>query len=137
MDNLIRILDSFYPGWRERKYVDRFIAILKNRIIPTYPYLGSRIENNKAIFTEEWDQIISALKEAHFFNLFVPAEYGGQKSSDQEIYFMMELLGYASQDWASSLFPMGELSMLSSVEPDNKRKSIFPGWLKGILGQLR
>ncbi|HSB04267.1 MAG TPA: hypothetical protein VLK23_03665 [Thermodesulfobacteriota bacterium] len=53
MDNLIRILDSFYPGWRERKYVDSFIAIVKERIIPTYPYLGSRIENNKAIFPEE------------------------------------------------------------------------------------
>ncbi|OGP91400.1 MAG: hypothetical protein A2156_12145 [Deltaproteobacteria bacterium RBG_16_48_10] len=96
MDNLISILDSFHPGWRERKYVGSFIAILKELVIPTYSYLNTRIENNKAIFPEEWDQIISALKGAHFFKLFVPTEYGGQKSSEQEVYFMMELLGYAS-----------------------------------------
>ena len=49
MDNLVNILDSFHPGWRERKYVDNFIAILKELIIPTYSFLDTRIENNKAI----------------------------------------------------------------------------------------
>lgn len=96
MDNLVKILDSFHPGWKERKHVDRFITILKERVIPTYSLLHAKIENNRAVFHEEWNHIISALKEARFFKLFVPVEYGGQESSEQEIYFMMERFGYAS-----------------------------------------
>ncbi|MBM4305967.1 MAG: acyl-CoA dehydrogenase [Deltaproteobacteria bacterium] len=96
MDNLVKILNSFHPGWKERKYVDSFITILKEMVIPTYSFLDAKIENNRAVFPEEWSRILSALKEALFFKLFVPVEYGGQKSSEQEIYFMMELLGYAS-----------------------------------------
>lgn len=96
MDNLVNILDSFHPGWRERRYVNRFIAILKELVIPTYSILETRIENHKAVFPKEWGQIVSALKEAHFFKLFAPPEYGGEKISEQEIYFMMELFGYAS-----------------------------------------
>lgn len=96
MDNLVNILDSFHPGWREKKYVTRFIALLKELILPTYSFLETRIENRQAVFPEEWDRILSALKEAHFFKLFVPTEYGGERTSEQEIYFMMELLGYAS-----------------------------------------
>jgi alkylation response protein AidB-like acyl-CoA dehydrogenase len=59
-------------------------------------FLADFIENNRAVFPQEWTHIVSALKEAQFFKLFVPVEYGGQKPSEQEIYFMMELLGYAS-----------------------------------------
>ncbi len=136
MDNLIRILDSFYPGWRERKYVDRFIAILKERIIPTYPYLGSRIENNKAIFPEEWDQIISALKEAHFFNLFVPAEYGGQKSSDQEIYFMMELLGYASPGLGIIFVSHGRAIDVVLSGTRQQKKEYLPRMAEGNFGAI-
>ena len=72
MDNLVNILDSFHPGWRGKKYVDNFIAILKELIIPTYSFLDTKIENNIAIFPEEWDKIISALKEAHFLNSSCP-----------------------------------------------------------------
>ena len=54
MDNLVNILDSFHPGWREKKYVDNFIAILKELIIPTYSSLDTKIENNAAIFPKEW-----------------------------------------------------------------------------------
>ena len=96
MDNLAKILNSFRPGWKERKYVDRFITILKEMVIPNYSLLYTKIENNKAVFPEQWGRIISALKEAQFFKLFIPVQYGGHKSSEEEIYFMMELLGYAS-----------------------------------------
>jgi alkylation response protein AidB-like acyl-CoA dehydrogenase len=136
MDNLIRILDSFHPGWRERKYVDRFIAILKERIIPTYPYLGSRIENNAAIFPEEWDQIISALKEAHFFDLFVPAEYGGQKSSDQEIYFLMELLGYASPGLGIIFVSHGRAIDVVLSGTGQQKKEYLPRMAEGDFGAI-
>jgi alkylation response protein AidB-like acyl-CoA dehydrogenase len=96
MDGLVNILDSFQTGWKEKKYVKDFFAILKEQIIPTYPFLDSKIENHKAVFPPAWDQIISALKEAHIFEQFVPVEYGGQKTFELDIYLMMELLGYAS-----------------------------------------
>ncbi len=136
MDNLIRILDSFHPGWRERKYVDSFIAILKERIIPTYPYLSSRIENNEAIFPEEWDQIISALKEAHFFDLFVPAEYGGQKSSDQEIYFLMELLGYASPGLGIIFVSHGRAIDVVLSGTGQQKKEYLPRMAEGDFGAI-
>ena len=136
MDKLIRILDSFYPGWRERKYVDSFIAILKDRIIPTYPYLDSRIENNEAIFPEEWDQVISALKEAHFFNLFVPAEYGGQKSSDQEIYFIMELLGYASPGLGIIFVSHGRAIDVVLSGTGQQKKEYLPRMADGNFGAI-
>ena len=72
MENLVNIFDSFHPGWREKTYVDRFIALLKELILPTYSFLETRIENSQAVFPKEWDRIISGLKEAHFFKLFVP-----------------------------------------------------------------
>lgn len=136
MDNLISILDSFQPGWRERKYVDSFIAILKERIIPTYSYLGTRIENNKAIFPEEWDQIISALKEAHFFKLFVPTEYGGQKSSEQEIYFMMELLGYASPGLGIIFVSHGRAIDVVLSGTEEQKEEYLPKMAEGNFGAI-
>lgn len=136
MDNLISILDSFHPGWRERKYVDNFIAVLKGLIIPTYSFLDTKIENNKAIFPKEWDQIISALKEAHFFKLFVPPEYAGQKSSEQEIYFMMELLGYASPGLGIIFVSHGRAVdvLLSGTEP--QKEEYLPKMAKGGFGAI-
>ena len=68
MDSLVKILDSFRPGWKERKHIDRFIAILKEMVIPTYSLLHARIENNRAVFSEEWSRIISALREAQLLS---------------------------------------------------------------------
>lgn len=96
MENLLSILDSFQPGWKKQAYVGDLIAILKEMVIPNYSLLETRIEDNKAIFTKEWDQIVSAFREAHIFELLVPPEYGGRKTSEGDIYCLMELLGYTS-----------------------------------------
>ncbi len=96
MDGLVNILDSYQSGWKEKKYVKDFFVILKEIIIPGYPSLESKIENHKAVFPKAWDQLISAFKGAHIFEQFVPTEYGGQESSEMDIYCLMELLGYAS-----------------------------------------
>jgi butyryl-CoA dehydrogenase len=93
---LMNILDSCQTGWKEKKYVKDFSSILKEQIIPSYSYLESKIENNKAVFSKDWDLLISILKEARIFEQFVPKEYGGQKISELDIYLLMELLGYAS-----------------------------------------
>jgi alkylation response protein AidB-like acyl-CoA dehydrogenase len=76
--------------------MDDLIGILRDMVIPSYPFLESKIENNEAVFPAEWDQIFSALKDAHIFQLFTPSEWGGQKASEQDIYLIMELLGYSS-----------------------------------------
>ena len=110
MDNLVDILDSFQPGWRKKEYVDNFIATLKDRVIPAYSFMDSKIENGRAVFPKEWDQVVSALKEVHFFELFVPPEYGGQKTSEEDVYFVMELLGYSSPGMGIFLCHMGGLS---------------------------
>jgi alkylation response protein AidB-like acyl-CoA dehydrogenase len=96
MNNLLSILDSFQPGWKENQYVHDFKAILKEMVIPGYPFLEARIENQKAQFPKEWDTLIAALKEAHILELFVPRNYGGRKTSEKDIYCLMELFGYAS-----------------------------------------
>jgi alkylation response protein AidB-like acyl-CoA dehydrogenase len=96
MDNLLSSLDSFKPGWKEKKGVSDFLAVLEERIIPSYATLGSKIENHKALFPESWDGIIAGFREAQVFERFVPQEYGGQKISEADIYCLMELLGYAS-----------------------------------------
>ena len=136
MENLVNILDSFYPGWKERKYVDRFIAILNELIIPTYPFLDARIENNRVIFPEEWNQIISALKEAHFFKLFVPPEYGGQKSSAQEIYFMMELLGYASPGLGIIFVSHGRAIDVVLSGTEKQKEEYLPKMAEGEFGAI-
>ena len=48
-DNFVDILDSFQPGWGKKEYMDNFIAILKDRVIPTYSFMDSKIENGRAI----------------------------------------------------------------------------------------
>jgi alkylation response protein AidB-like acyl-CoA dehydrogenase len=136
MDNLVKILDSFHPGWRERKYVDSFIAILKELVIPTYPFLDARIENNKAVFPGEWEQIVRALKDAHFFKLFVPVEYGGQKSSEQEIYLMMELLGYASPGLGIIFVSHGRAIDLILSGTRQQKEEHLPKMVEGDFGAI-
>jgi alkylation response protein AidB-like acyl-CoA dehydrogenase len=136
MDNLVNIFDSFHPGWREKKYVNSFIAILKEWIIPTYSFLDTRIENNKAVFPKEWDQIISALKEANFFKLFVPPEYGGQKSSEQEIYFMMELFGYASPGLGIIFVSHGRAIDIVLSGTGQQKKEYLPKMAEGDFGAI-
>ncbi|MEW6374427.1 MAG: acyl-CoA dehydrogenase family protein, partial [Thermodesulfobacteriota bacterium] len=136
MDNLVSILDTFHPGWRERKYVNRFIAILKELIIPTYSFLDTKIENNKAIFPKVWDQIISALKEMHFFKLLIPTEYGGQKSSEQEIYFMMELFGYASPGLGIIFVSHGRAIDVLLRGTKQQKEKYLPRMVEGDFGAI-
>jgi len=136
MDHLVRILDSFHPGWRERKCMDGLIAILKERVIPTYSSLEARIEKNKAVFSKEWDQIISALKDAHFFKLFVPTEYGGQKSSEQEIYFAMELLGYVSPGLGIIFVSHGRAIDIILNGTQQQKEEYLPKMAEGDFGAI-
>jgi alkylation response protein AidB-like acyl-CoA dehydrogenase len=136
MENLVNILDSFESGWKERKHVARFITILNELIIPSYSFLDARIENNKAIFPKEWTQIISALKEAHFFELFVPPEYGGQKSPEQEIYCIMELLGYASPGLGVMFVSHGRAIDVVLSGTEQQKGEYLPKMAEGDFGAI-
>lgn len=136
MDNLVRILDSFQPGWRKKKYVDDFIAILKDMVIPTYYFLGTKIENNKAVFPKEWDQIVSALKGVHIFELFVPPEYGGQKTSEEDIYYIMELLAYSSPGMGIIFVSHGRAIDIVLRGTEQQKKEYLPIMAGGQLGAI-
>lgn len=134
MDNLLNIFDSFHPGWSKRKYVEKFITILNEMVIPTYSFLEARVENNYAVFPEQWNQIVSALKEAKFFKLFVPVEYGGEKSFEQEIYFMMELLGYASPGLGIIFVSHGRAVDLILSGNQQQKEEYLPKMAEGDFG---
>jgi alkylation response protein AidB-like acyl-CoA dehydrogenase len=136
MENLVKILDSFHPGWRREKYVESFIAILKELVIPTYSFLEAKIENNKTVFPQEWEQIVSALKEAEFFRLFVPVEYGGRKSSEQEIYFLMEMLGYASPGLGIVFVSHGRAIDLILHGTPQQKEAYLSNMAKGDFGAI-
>jgi len=136
MDALVNILDSFQSGWKEKKYAKDFIAILKEIVIPGYPYLESKIENHKAVFTKEWDPLFSAFKRAHIFEQFVPVEFGGQKTSELEIYCLMELLGYASPGIGIIFVSHGRAIDIVCRGNETQKKDYLPRLIDGHLGAI-
>ena len=97
MDNLIKILRSFLEGGEDRAFTENFVDLLKERVMPNLEAMteaGIKFERRRVILPQPWESIYEGLKEIDFFKVFVPVEYGGSKSSEEEIYFIMELLGY-------------------------------------------
>lgn len=136
MENLVNIFDSFHPGWREKTYVNHFIDLLKELILPTYSFVETRIEGQQAVFPKEWNQILFALKEAHFFKLFIPPEYGGEKTSEQEIYFMMELLGYASPGLGIIFVSHGRAVDILLSGSEQQKGEYLPKMAEGDFGAI-
>jgi acyl-CoA dehydrogenase len=136
MNNLLSILDSFQPSWREKQYVHDFIAILKEMVIPSYPFLEARIEGQKALFPEEWEKIMAALKEAHIFELFVPQNYGGRKASETDLYCLMELLGYASPGLGIILVSHGRAIDIVVRGSEPQKNEYLPRMAEGQFGAI-
>jgi len=97
VDNFIKILRSFHEGGEDKAFTENFIDLLKERVmsglLPMYE-VGIKFRNNKVILPSPWKSIYDGLKQMGFFNVFVPVEYGGCRTSEENIYFIMELLGY-------------------------------------------
>jgi len=136
MDALLNILDSYRNGWKEKKYVQDFAAILKETVIPSYPYLISRIENQRAVFPEIWEKLFSDLKQAGIFRQFVPIEYGGQKTSEMDVYCLMELLGYASPGLGIILVSHSRAIDIVSRGNEAQKKKYLPLMAEGALGAI-
>ncbi len=97
MDNLIRILRSFGEGEEDKTFTDSFVDLLKNRVMTNVERMyevGLKFQNNRVIFPPPWDSLYAGLKEIGFFKRFIPVDYGGSGASEENIYFIMELLGY-------------------------------------------
>jgi len=136
MDSLVRILDTFDSGWREKKPMESLIGILKDLVIPTYPFLDSKIQNNRAVFSKEWDPIFSALKEARIFALFVPPEYGGEKTVEEDLYYLMELLGFASPGLGIMLVSHGRATDVILRGSEEQKRNYLPRLADGHLGAI-
>ncbi|MBL7203365.1 MAG: acyl-CoA/acyl-ACP dehydrogenase [Desulfobacteraceae bacterium] len=136
MDNLVSVLDSFHNGWGKKAYVKDLITILREQVIPTYPSMRVKIQDNKASFPDEWDQILSALKEARIFDLFVPSEYGGKKASEHDIYLMMELFGYASPGLGVIFVSHGRAVDIILRGNEEQKGEYLPRMVKGHLGAI-
>ena len=97
MDNLIRILRSFSKEKEDRSFTENLIDILKNKVMDDVQSMyehGLTFRDNKVIFPSQWGSIYESLKEIDFFKRFIPVDYGGKRTTEEIIYFIMELLGY-------------------------------------------
>jgi len=97
VDNFIRILRSFTKGKEDKRFIENVIELLRDKVMTNVENmyeLGLKFQDNKVIFPPPWDSIYANLKEIGFFGRFVPAKYGGSGASEENIYFIMELLGY-------------------------------------------
>jgi butyryl-CoA dehydrogenase len=97
LDNLIRILRSFSEGEEDSTFTESFIEVLKDKVMSNVPGMyehGLTLKENKVVLPPSWEPIYSGLREIGFFERFIPVEYGGTKTTEESIYFMMELLGY-------------------------------------------
>ena len=95
MDNLLKILRSFLEGGEDKALTENFIDLLKERVMPNLETMyegGIKFENKRLIFPSPWESIYEGLRQIGFFSLFVPVEYGGSRTSEENIYFIMELL---------------------------------------------
>ncbi|UCF73090.1 MAG: acyl-CoA dehydrogenase family protein [Deltaproteobacteria bacterium] len=128
MDNLIRILRSFSEGEEDRTFTDNFVDLLKDKVMTSVEGMyefGLKFQNNKAIFPPPWESIYASLKEIGFFKRFVPVDYGGTGASEENIYFIMELLGYTCPSLGIIFVAHGRAVDLILAGKDEALKSRF------------
>jgi len=97
LDNLLKILRSFLEGGEDKAFTENFIGLLKEKVMPNLSTMyeaGIKFEKKRVILPPPWESIYEGLRQIDFFKLFVPVEYGGSRASEENIYFIMELLGY-------------------------------------------
>ncbi|MEW5726076.1 MAG: acyl-CoA dehydrogenase family protein, partial [Thermodesulfobacteriota bacterium] len=136
MDNLVGILDSFRPGWRQKEYVDNMVGILRDLVLPSYFSLEARIEGNRAVFTPDWDRILAAFKEAGILRLFVPTEYEGQKIPEEDLYYLMELLGYSSPGLGVMFVSHGRAVDIILRGEEEQKREFLPRMAQGVFGAI-
>ena len=136
MENLARILDSFHPGSTQSECIGSLMRIVREFVIPSYPVSEARIEDNKAQFSEGWEEIFLALKDARIFAHFVPTQYGGLKASEQDIYVMMEFFGYSSPGLGVIFVSHGRAIDLILHGTEEQKQRFLPRLAHGEIGAI-
>jgi len=134
LDNLIRILRSYSEGEEDTTFTENFIELLKDKVVTNVQKMyerGLKIQNNRVIFPASWDPIYSGLKEIGFFQRFVPIEYGGTKTTEESIYFIMELLGYTCPSLGIIFVAHSRAVDLIIAGNDEKQRKRFLSRLRG------
>ncbi|UCD72285.1 MAG: acyl-CoA dehydrogenase family protein [Syntrophobacterales bacterium] len=128
MDNLIKILRSFLEGGEDKALTENFIDLLRERVMPNLETMyegGIKFENKRLIFPSPWESIYEGLRQIGFFSLFVPVEYGGSLTSEENIYFIMELLGYTCPSLGIIFVAHGRAVDLILAGNDEAQKAKF------------
>jgi len=140
LDNLIRILRSFSEGEEDKTFTDSLIDLLRDKVMANVQSMyerGLKFKNNKAIFPPPWESIYASLKEVGFFKRFVPVAYGGSKATEENIYFIMELLGYTCPSLGIIFVAHSRaVDLILSGEDEAQRNKFLPRLRDGDFGAI-
>jgi alkylation response protein AidB-like acyl-CoA dehydrogenase len=140
LDNFIKILRSFHEGGEDKAFTENFVALLKERVMPglvTMYEAGIKFKNNRVIFPPPWKSIYEGLKRIGFFKLFVPLEYGGSMASEENIYFIMELLGYTCPSLGIVFVAHSRaIDLILGGNDESQKAKFLPKLGEGIFGAI-
>jgi len=140
LDNLIRILRSFSEGEEDSAFTESFVELLNdkvmNKVHDMYEY-GLTMRNNKVIFPPSWEPIYSGLREIGFFERFIPVDYGGTRTNEESIYFIMELLGYTCPSMGIIFVSHSRaIDLILAGDDESLRKRFLPRLRDGEFGAI-
>ena len=140
MDNLIRILRSFSEGEEDTAFTGSFIELLRDKVMTNVPAMyeqGLTLSNNKVLFPPSWGPIYSGLREIGFFKRFIPVEYGGTRTTEETIYFIMELLGYTCPSMGIIFVAHSRaIDLILAGEDESQRARLLPRLREGEFGAI-
>ncbi len=140
MDNLIRILRSFSDGEEDTTFTERFIGLLRDKVMSSVGDMyeqGLKLTNNRVVFPPSWEPIYSGLREIGFFKRFIPPEYGGARTTEENIYFIMELLGYTCPSMGIIFVAHSRaVDLILAGEDESQRERFLPRLREGEFGAI-
>jgi butyryl-CoA dehydrogenase len=140
LDNLIRILRSFSEGEEDRIFTENFVDLLNDKVMSNVQRmyeLGLKFQDNRVIFPPPWESIYASLKEIGFFKRFVPVKYGGSKTTEENIYFIMELLGYTCPSLGIIFVAHSRaVDLILSGEDENQKNKFLSRLRDGDFGAI-
>jgi butyryl-CoA dehydrogenase len=140
LDNLIRILRSFSEGEEDTTFTESFIELLRDKVMTNVQAMyehGLTLRNNRILFPPSWGPIYSGLQEIGFFERFIPVEYGGTRTTEEHIYFIMELLGYACPSMGIIFVAHSRaVDLILAGEDESQRARLLPRLREGEFGAI-
>ncbi|MFW6114908.1 MAG: acyl-CoA dehydrogenase family protein [Thermodesulfobacteriota bacterium] len=140
MDNLLRILRSFSEGEEDSTFTESFGELLKDKVMNNVQSMyehGLALKNNRVVLPPSWNPIYAGLREIGFFERFIPVDYGGTKTNEESIYFIMELLGYTCPSMGIIFVAHSRaVDLILAGNDDSLRKRFLPRLREGEFGAI-